>query len=284
MNFLSNELDKMGFIPQKIEEIRKKDGIFLYRVYRNNHSYVLKYFDIPDGAREILYYDLLQQNGVPTLEIYEQTDRAILMEDMLISPRWRLGESADLEDPQIASSLAEWYQTLHGASKSILKGKTDWYSEYGLLTPENLQLAADKTGTTAMGFWTYLDEHLPELFRIIENLEPVINYNDFYYTNLAVSRNGQKALMFDYNCMGKGYRAADLRNVSYSLGKNAAQVFLEHYGSIPEEEYQADDVISALTTLIMASKRPEMPSWSTEAVQTLKSGKLAADFRDLISG
>ena len=132
-----------------------------------------------------------------------------------------------------------------------------------------------------MVIWELLSDHLATLYAVIEKLKPVVNYNDFYYTNLAVSRNRTEAIMYDYNCMGKGYRAADLRNVCWSLNKNAAQVFLENYGTIPESEYVVDDVVSVLTTLILASKRMEMPSWSKTALEELKSGKLYANLRAL---
>ena len=36
-----------------------------------------------------------------------------------------------------------------------------------------------------------------------------LTYNDFYYTNLAVLKDGTSAIMFDYNLLGKGYAYAD---------------------------------------------------------------------------
>ena len=205
------------------------------------------------------------------------------MEDMCSSPRWRLGTAEDMNDPTIASNLAQWYRRLHDVSRQILNARTDWYSEYGLLTPENLRLAMVRTDTAEWQVWPYLMKHLPELHRIIATLEPAINYNDFYYTNLAVSRDGREAMMFDYNCMGKGYRASDLRNVCWSLSDRAAKAFLESYGDVSEYEYRVDDVVSVLTTLVMAAKRPEIPNWAEGALESLESGKLADNLHDLLS-
>lgn len=283
MSIIEQELDEIGVIPDKVDEIRNKDGIFLYRIYKNNQSYVLKYFENTESTREIRYYDLLRQFGVATLVLYGQTQRSILMEDMLTSARWRLGTAEDVSNPGVTANLAQWYRRLHDASGMILNAETNWYSEYGLLTPENLQLVAEKTGTAEMPFWSALTDQFDRLWAIIQSLEPVVNYNDFYYTNMAVSRNGQEAIMFDYNCMGKGFRAADLRNVCYSMEPAAARAFLESYGPVPEYEYRVDDVVSVLSTLVMASKRPEIPDWADGAIRALKSGKLAADFHDLIS-
>ena len=283
MNFIEEELDKMGIKSDKFEEIRCKDEIYLFRIYKKDHSYVLKYFSTPEGIREIRYYELLQKAGVPTLEILGRTERAILMEDMLTSPHWRLGTAVDLCDPSFASNLAQWYRTLHKAGKMILNAQTEWYSEYGLLTPENLWMAMVKTNTAEQKLWPYLIEHLPELHKRIRNLDSTVNYNDFYYTNLAVSRDGKEAMMFDYNCMGKGYAAADIRNVCWSLSNQAARAFRESYGNVSEYEYRVDDVVSVLTTLVMAAKRSEIPNWADGALTSLKSGKLEDDIRNLLS-
>lgn len=73
--------------------------------------------------REPEYYTLLARAGVPTLAVIGMTDRAIAMEDLNISPRWRLGAEEDLKDPVTARNLAQWYRTLHDASGLILPNK-----------------------------------------------------------------------------------------------------------------------------------------------------------------
>ena len=283
MEFLINEFDKIGLISDKIEEIRNKDGIYLYRVRCKTNTFVLKYFDKTQDPREPEYYTLLARAGVPTLAVIGMTDRAIAMEDLNISPRWRLSAEEDLKDPVTARNLAQWYRTLHDASGLILPNKENWYSEYGLLTEEKLRKAAHRLGISAIETWDFIIEHLDHIIGFIEKMDPVVNYNDFYYTNLAVGRNGREAIMFDYNFMGKGYRAAGLRNVCASMRQKAAAAFLESYGPIAEYEYRVDDVVSTLTTLVMAAKRETLPWWAEEAVQSVRSGKLKQQICDLIS-
>ena len=283
MEFLMNEFDKIGLIPDKIEEIRNKDGIYLYRVRCKNGTFVLKYFDRAQDPRELEYYTLLAQAGVPTLAVIGITDHAIAMEDLNISPRWRLGVEEDLNNPVTARNLAQWYRTLHDASGLILPNKENWYSEYGLLTKENLRETALRIDIVPIETWDFIIEHLDHLVGLIEKMEPVVNYNDFYYTNLAVGRNGREAIMFDYNFMGKGYRAADLRNVCASMRSKSASAFLESYGPIAEYEYRVDDVVSTLTTLVMAAKREKLPWWVEEPIQSVRSGKLERQVLDLIS-
>lgn len=283
MDFLLNELDKIGAIPDKIEEIRSKDGIYLYRVRCKTNTFVLKYFDKTQDPREPEYYTLLAQAGVPTLAVIGMTDRAIAMEDLNISPRWRLGVEEDLNDFVTPRNLAQWYRTLHDASGLILPNKENWYSEYGLLTEENLRETAYRIDIGAIETWDFIIEHLDRIIGLIEKMDPVVNYNDFYYTNLAVGRNGREAMMFDYNFMGKGYRAADLRNVCASMKPKGASAFLECYGPIAEYEYRVDDVMSTLTTLAMAAKREKLPWWAEEPIQSVRSGKLKQQICDLIS-
>ena len=282
MDKLLLEIKKFGKEPNNLEQIREKDGISLYRVRYGSDTYVLKYFDNDQGPAEPQYYRLLKGAGVATPAVVGLTDNSILMEDLASSLRWRLGTEQDMNDPVVAQNLARWYKAFHDTSEQILSQRDHWYSEYGLLTVENLRNAALKTQSASEPVWELVVEHLDYLMEMIRKLHPVVNYNDFYYTNLAVGRNGLEAMMFDYNCMGKGYRAADIRNVCASLGMKAAAAFRESYGPIDEYEFVADDVISALTTLVMAAKYDVMPWWAEESIRTVKSGQLECQFREFV--
>ena len=282
MDQILREIKILGVIPNNIEEIRIKDGVCLYRLHCCSDTFVLKCFDERQDPVEPEYYSLLNQAGVSTPAVMGMTGRAILMEDLTRSRRWRLGAQPDMNDPVVAQNLAQWYKTLHEASDQILPQRDHWYSEYGLITAANLRIAAQRTRSLSENVWELTIEHLDRLMELINDLHPVINYNDFYYTNLAVGQNTQEAMMFDYNCMGKGYRAADIRNVCASLDPKAATAFCESYGPIDEFEFRADDVISGLTTLVMAAKRDEVPWWAEESIRAVKSGQLERQIRDLL--
>jgi hypothetical protein len=66
----------------------------------------------------------------------------------------------------------------------------------------------------------------------ITSLDETLTYNDFYWTNLAVSSDRKEALMFDYNLLGVGFRYNDIRNVCSSLSEEAQKVFVDVYGEI----------------------------------------------------
>lgn len=283
MDNVWNEIEKIGIIPEKLEEIRTKNGISLYRLRHNSENYVLKYFAPGQDPVEIEYYSLLAQAGITTPVVIGKTDCAILMEDLQHSPVWRLATEKDLDDPSVAHHLAAWYKTLHDASEQILPLKSQWYCEYALLTEANLRRAAEATDTVQNKDWAFVIGHLPRIRKLVEKLPPVVNYNDFYYTNLAVARSANAAMMFDYNCVGKGYRAADLRNVRVSLSVHAAEVFLESYGKVSDDEFRIDNVVSALTTLIMAAQRNRIPAWAQTSLNALRTGKLAAQLDEILN-
>jgi hypothetical protein len=81
------------------------------------------------------------------------------------------------------------------------------------------------------------------------SLSRTLTYNDFYYTNLAVRKDGTAALMFDYNLLGKGYVYSDIRNVCSSLGDEAQAAFLAEYGEVDRCEITIDDVVSPIAAL-----------------------------------
>lgn len=96
------------------------------------------------------------------------------------------------------------------------------------------------------------------------------SYNDFWWTNLAVSKDGNEALMFDYNLMGRGYAYSDVRNVTVSLSPEAARAFLAQYGPIDPLEQAGDNVVSLIITLILDSRRPQFPAWAAESRNALE--------------
>jgi len=112
------------------------------------------------------------------------------------------------------------------------------------------------------------------IFNKFRNLEETLNYNDFYWTNLAVNNNKKEAIMFDYNLLGIGFRYNDIRNVCSSLSEEAGKVFIEEYGVINENEKIIDDGISPLVTLIFAYIRSKFPNWAKESLATIYNGEL----------
>lgn len=94
-----------------------------------------------------------------------------------------------------------------------------------------------------------------------------MTYNDFYWTNLAVSKDGKEAMMFDYNLLGRGYAYGDVRNVTVSLSPKAAEAFRRAYGPINPTEAA---VVSVIVTLILASRREIFPAWAEPSRRTLK--------------
>lgn len=264
---LHTELQKMGIKPLTHEIIREKDGITVARIHTKDDTFVLKYFENPDFRREIANYRLLNVHGVPTLKIYGETDCSILMEDVSASENLRLGEEKDMSDPEIAAQLAKWYKKLHSVNVDL----TGMYDESDFFTLENIRIIKEKTRTSALPAWKILEENFHTIKSCLEKLRPVLNYNDFYYTNLIVARDKSRAFMFDYNYLGKGFAINDVRNVTYSLSKEAAQAFLAGYGPADPMEQAVYDVISPVTTLFMACRRENFPEWGKEALETVKN-------------
>lgn len=281
---ISDELIKLGHKPDRITFLREKDGIRLYRTYSGYNSFVLKFFISESDRREIIYYDLLQACRIPTVRIYAKTERSILMEDLEQNKTLRLGQPQDLQDPRVARKLAVWYRKLHKAGPNMLAAHPGpWYAETDVITAPNLDLVAQRTGTAGADVWQLLMSRLDQLQELLRQLSNTVTYNDFYYTNLAVSRDGTTAIMFDYNRMGRGFAASDLRNVTASLGPEAGKAFLESYGPLDNTEQQADSVASVLVTLIFASHYETPPNWARDSLQKLYDGTLRYNAESLLT-
>lgn len=278
MQILREELEKMGFPCDKITVLQDKDGVTVAHVAAGQESYVLKRFAKAEYRREIENYRVLAALGVPTLRVIACTDSAFLMEDMNASPVLRPAVEADMSDIHIAGHLAAWYRKLHGVGCSYVQQHgAAMYDESDLFTRENIAFVRQKTGTQRAPAWRLLEQNFDGISALLRNARRTLTYNDFYYTNMAVARDGSFALMFDYNLLGKGYAYSDLRNVTSSLSEEAGCAFMEAYGGFDPTEKALDDVMNLVTGLVQACQREHFPGWARSMVDeigTTLTGKI----------
>lgn len=267
------EFKKFGITADSFEKIREKEGIALLRIKSGKRSFILKYFDNADFRREIRIYEILEETGIETVEIFGKTKKAILMEDISVSKTLRLGKKEDLSDPLVAKALAKWYKKLHSAGYVYLKTHSEpFYSENSVITRENLAFIKERTKTENLPVWKTINDKFPLIKNEIESMKKTFNYNDFYFTNLVVSKDKSKAFMFDYNLFGKGPAYSDINNVCWSLSEEAEKAFLDEYGKIDGHEKFVQEIAMVLSSLFFACKREEFPDWGMELLEELKTG------------
>ncbi len=274
------EFKILGIKADSIENMREKDGIALLRIKCKNRSFVFKYFGNEEYRREIEVYDILHSLEVETVKIFAETEKAILMEDISASEKFRLGTKEDLSDPFVAKALAKWYKNLHFAGYGYIDefGK-DFYSENAFITKENLAFIKSKTKTEHLPVWKTIEDNFNKLKKAIESERQTFNYNDFYYTNLVVAKDKSRAFMFDYNLLGKGAAVSDINNVCWSLSDDAAAAFIEEYGEPDAKEKLIEEAAIPLSSLYLACMKEEFPDWGNELLEQLENGydeKLAA--------
>lgn len=281
------ELEKLGLLNKdyiSLQEIRNKDGVYLYRVKYNDEFYVLKYFTNDEYTREIENYSILKELDIPTIKVLGYTKRSLLLEDLEKSETYRLGVEADLSDVEVAKALAKWYIKLHNkGAKYVSKNNNKFYREIDVVTKENIELVKNRSKTDENAVWKLIIDNFDIALEKIRSFEETLNYNDFYWTNLVVSKDKKEAIMFDYNFLGIGFRYNDVRNVCSPLSDEAAKVFVEEYGGINQGEKIVDDCMSILVNLIFAYKRPTFPNWAQESLEAIHNGKLEKSFRKILS-
>lgn len=103
------------------------------------------------------------------------------------------------------------------------------------LNPETILSTARSLGFSGLKVWKEAAEHVDLLKSAAEKRTITLNYNDFYWTNLDLSRREGKdmdAIIFDYHLLGVGIRYSDVRNVCSPPSDRAARAFREAYGHI----------------------------------------------------
>lgn len=274
-NTIAVQLEVLKIKYSVLTEIRSKDGISIFHVTCDDKSYILKYFANEADRREINNYQILTDLGLPTIQVMGTTECALLMEDIRQSKIYRLGVAEDLGDTAVATCIAKWYKLLHSRGKAfVAKHASMLYDETDVITKENINFIKSKMAKECNPVWNILLDNYEVVKKRINQLPKTLTYNDFYYTNLIVSKDKSTAFMFDYNLLGKGYIYSDLRNVCSSLHENVKTTFLKEYGEFDRSERDVDDIASVLITLYFAFKRDVFPKWAEEAAHQVEKGVL----------
>jgi hypothetical protein len=244
-------------------------------------SLIVKAFRDP-WPSEIRAYGLLAHLGVPTLRHRVQPPSLLLLEDLEHSPTWRLATPTDLDDAATGVALATWYRKLHAAGRELAaspEGFPSWLPcEATLVTHANVLRAARKLRLAeTRGIRTALAS-LPTLAAAYARLAQTLTYNDFYWTNLALSRDEPLvAVVFDLHLLGRGPACADIRNVSGSLGSAARASFLGAMGPVDPRHAALDRPMAALHGLVVAAERRRLPAWAEPLLRGARDGTLEAD-------
>ncbi|MFP4345289.1 MAG: hypothetical protein ACLFU8_11395 [Anaerolineales bacterium] len=273
---------ELGLDPaaiQSVEILSQRHGHAIWRLVTEARSYVLKWLPESAAAAEIEGYRLLQRLGVPTLPLYGSTPQALLLEDLTRSERWRLGTEEDLSDPEAGAAVARWYRTFHAAGDTLpaREEPPDFLNrEIDALTPESILATGEALGLAELPVWKRAAREIEGLKAAVDELGVTLNYNDFYWTNLALSRREipLQAIVFDYHLLGLGLRYSDCRNVTVSLEGNAVGAFWEVYGGADPREVLLDRPLATLFNLQEAARLPKFPRWAEESRQRVVNGEL----------
>jgi hypothetical protein len=262
----------------------------LYRLIYSRQSFVLKCFAHPMQASEVSSYALLAQLDVPTLPVYGRTAHALLLEDLTTSAAWRLATPDDMQRPEVDGAVAVWYRALHEAGQTWLSNSIDvpiWLQreDERLDAAAILQIGAQlQLGIHPV--WQLAAEHIEALKQAIRSNPTTLIYNDFHWTNLALSRQAPPnlhAIVFDYHLLGIGMRYSDYRNVSGAFGALAQAAFQAMYGPTDEREAVLDAPVAVLVALQSGLAWPQLPGWALELAQEATSGRLEAKLQRAIS-
>ena len=278
-------LSKLGLAPDEATELNviyQKHDYALFRVRVDGASYVVKCFDGPNHI-EIPAYRLLQESGVPTLPVHGLTGNAVLLEDMTASPVWRLAAADDVERAEVGRAVAAWYRRFHEAGDRLPSMPAFLTREIEALAPEGILEIGKRLDMVELPVWQLAADHLEALQAAFRAFPETFNYNDFHWTNLALTRQEPlRAVVFDYDLLGIGPAYCDIRNVLGSLGESARNAFREAYGPIDERIAVFDQPLAVLYSLLVAVRQPSLPAWAQGCAQEARNGILERVLREAI--
>ena len=291
---IKQDLKKVSPKPiQNFDLISAKSGVYVYRCLFDGIPAVVKYFENEDDKREILNYRILAQHDIPTIKTPALGESAFVMEDITVSEHWRLGMAEDFKDADVTKALARWYFKLHENGSAVPELNTLWF-EFDDITEESLKTLIARFPEAGELFQFVLVRY-EKLRELIYKPAFTLTYNDFYWSNFVVRKDKQAAMMFDYNLLGKGYRASDFRNVCWGLSEEAKTAFVDEYGRLyfekhgqtrteaEKEEERIDDVAAPIFSLLCAFlKKDSIPDWAKKPDSEYLDGSLLAKAKQLL--
>ena len=286
-NEIGDSLKGLG-IPagevRRVESISVRPGHRLYRILTHRCSYVLKSFLRNAPANEIRGYSLLRQLGVPTIRVVAKTGTDLLLEDLTCSDTWRLATESDVSERSVGEAVARWYWHFHQKGSSLAESGVGLppflKREEDLLNPAAIVSAGRDLGLLRIDSWRLAADHIELLKLGLASFGTTLNYNDFHWTNLALSRKsgpGMEAIVFDYDLLGIGTRYSDFRNVVGSLSGEAVTGFREVYGSVEPGEQTLDRPLATLYALVSAARMATFPEWAEGSRQAVLNGNFRTD-------
>ena len=272
------EISRLGVPIDRMSEVRvlsnRHDHLTL-RIKVDRSCLVAKIFP-GHHYREILIYRILREAGVPTITVLSETDRSLLLEDLESSEEWRLGVAPDLSSSAAGTAIARWYRKLHESGQHpALQCPNAFPWEGEVLSGETIMDATTKLDLRNHDSVRLAIARLPDLKAAYQALPQTLTHNDFYWTNLALRRDMERAVMFDYHVMGTGNPASDCRNVLSSLKGAAAQSFKRTYGPVDCRAAILDEPLAVLYSLVAASERESLPGWARPIIDAVRSGEFA---------
>jgi len=278
-------LSKLGLAlveTANVSAIYQKHDYALYRVQAAGTSYVVKWFGGPEHI-EIPAYCLLRECGVPTLPVHGLMEHALLLEDLAVSPVWRLATAEDVERAEVGRAVAAWYRRFHEARCRLPEMPSFLAREVDALTPDGIQEIGIRLEMTELPIWQLAADFLEALRSAFRAFPETLNYNDFHWTNLALTREEPlRAVVFDYDLLGIGPVYCDIRKVLSSLGESAQGTFREVYGPVDEQIAVFDRPLSVLYSLLVAIRQPILPAWAQGCAQEACDGSLEHMLRKAI--
>ena len=289
---IGDTLSRLGVPADEIRSVTTvsaRPGHRLYRIRTRRRSYVLKSFPANTPATEIESYDLLRKLGVPTIAVVARTETSLLLEDLTCSDTWRLATELDVKNRHTGEAVARWYRNFHEKGADLAANGSEpppfLKREEDLLGGTSIESTGRRLGLSGLVSWRLAADRIDLLKRGLSNFETTLNYNDFHWTNLALSRRSgpaMDAVVFDYHLLGIGTRYSDYRNVVGSLSGEASSGFREVYGHVDPDEKTLDRPLATLFALVSAAQMGIFPRWAEVSRQSVLNGDFEQDLRQAL--
>jgi len=270
------ELNKINFkFNGDVNLLKIIDDICVLRVFDKEISYIVRYYKGNSKVNEFVYEDL-EKYGIKSINYYVVNSNLIIHEDVDDNEDYIRASKDDLKDVRVIAGLAKWYKKLHSFRDSNILD----YAKY--FTLENLKKVMRKFNLSNNETLLYIGNNFDNINLKARRVNKCLTYGDFSLDNLVISKDYKDVFLFNFDNIRMGNRCSDINSVLNCLDDKSKELFMSEYGTVSNEEFVVDYVVSSVVELFLATKETFFPEWIKSTLEGIHNGELLKQSKCLV--
>lgn len=270
------ELEKMNFYYSwEILPLKVVDDIWTLNIYKQDKTFIVRYYDFNDSWYYINKYLILEKYGIKIPKIITYSNKLIIFEDYNDFNKYEKLNNENITNENI-EKISEWYKNLHSNfQESIIN-----YKEYFNIS--NINKIMKRYNLQYNKNLKYIYDNFYNINLKLSKLKNSFVLNDFSLDNLLVSKESGKIICNKCDNFGSGFCYMDICKIKENLSKENFDIFVSKYGNISEDERVIGEVVSKIIDLYLSINDEVISLRTRKILDEIVSDKFANKIKSIV--